>query len=81
MQLRAIVVGAPGELCVVGRMARFGDVEKDFALALGVAVEKRLLGAAVLRRAAEDRMLAALIVADVVEVGRIGAAEPRRRLP
>ena len=66
--LRAVHVGGVGEAAVVGAVPAGGDAEIALAFRLPVAVEQHLLGAfAVPRRAAMDRMLAALHMSDVVE--------------
>ena len=74
-QLRAEVVGGPGELCVIGRMARRLEAEERLAGGQGVAVEQRLFRAAVARPAADGAVLPAGPVARVIGPGPV---RPRR---
>src|SRR5271165_1170826 len=57
--LRAEIVGAPGELRVVGRMTRGFEVEERLAFGACVAVDQHRLVAALSRPSAIDAVLAA----------------------
>ena len=60
VELRAEIVRAPGELGVVGRMARGGKMKERLSLSARVAVDQQRLLAALARPSAVDAMLPAL---------------------
>jgi hypothetical protein len=66
VQFVAVVVAAPGEKAMVGRVQGLVEAEESLALGLPVAVEQNLLGAALGRAAADQLMLAVLAITAVV---------------
>ena len=71
-ELRAELVGAPGELGVIGRMARRREAEEGLAGGERVAVDEDRLLAAVARPAAEDAVLAARAEPRIIGPGTVG---------
>ena len=55
VHLGALVVGAPGEFAMIGRMARRAEMKERLALGAGVAVDQHGLLAAAARAPAEMR--------------------------
>ena len=68
---RAEIVGAPGELRVIGRMGGGGEMKERLALGPRVAVDQHHLLAAVARSSAIDPMLAAVTVARIIGPGPV----------
>ena len=71
IHLGALVVGAPGEFPVIGRMARAREVEERFRVGALVAVEQHRFLAARARPAAEDALLAAVAEARIIGPGAV----------
>ena len=79
VEFRACLVGRPGEQAVIGGMTRAAELEIGLAVGECVAVQQHLLGAARAPLTADDRMLSAFAIADVVSYrGRRAPARSSR---
>ena len=75
VELRACLVGRPGEQAVIGGMTRAAELEICLAVREFVAIEQNLFGAAGAALPADDRMLPAFAVADVVAIRPVGIGD------